>query len=179
MTAKKSASTPATPTQRKPRARKSTPTAAPPPSAAPSGSSEASKPFYAYIGASELAVSRVRALTESARTRELPVAVRMLPVQLRALQEKLQSTIQEKATSRYAELAARGEEVVTGIRSQGATEQAEKAARATLAQAKGVGTTAQRAAKQTLAQAKGVRTSARKTVGAVAEAAMHAADKMS
>jgi hypothetical protein len=146
MTAKKTTTTPRT---RKP--------ASPPAATVP----ETTKPFYAYIGVSDLAIARVRTL---------PDTVKALPEQVRALQDR--------ATDRYTELAVRGEKLVSSIRNQGATEQAEKAARSTLAQARGLRTTAQRAAKQTFAQARGVRTSASKTVDATTTAAADAADKI-
>jgi hypothetical protein len=164
----------------KPRARKATAAAkpsAPTPPAAPvaePAAPESVKPLYAYIGAGDLALARVRALSDAARAGTLPEAVRTLPTQLRALQDSFQEQVHE----RYVELAARGEKVVSGIRTQGATEQAEKAARSTLAQVKGVRTTAERAAQQTLSQAKAARTTARKTVGAAVDAVVSAADKI-
>lgn len=145
----------------------------PPPAARPR-KPDTRTSFYASIGAGELAVERMRALTDAARDSLRPEAVRALRDRLRVLQGR----VQQRVNDEYAQLAARGEHVVAEFRTQPAAGQAQNAARTALAQAKEVRASAERAAKETFAQAKGVRTSARKTIGAVVDAANAPADKM-
>lgn len=134
---------------------------------------EATKPLLAYVGVSDLAVERLRSLPAryaattkelrgslTAQVRELPAAAK----ELLALPTLVQQQVvvgKDKALDRYTELAVRGEKLVSSIRRQGATVQAEQAVKNTVAQARGTTTTATKAARATLTQAKGTRTTAR------------------
>jgi hypothetical protein len=144
---------------------------------------EATKPLFAYVGASDLAVEALRALPAryvattkelrgslTAQVKELPAAAK----ELRTLPTLVQNQVvalQDKALVRYTELAVRGEKLVASIRRQSATQQAAKAVKTTVAQAKGTTTTATKAAKATLSSAKGTRTIAKNAAKATVSSA--------
>lgn len=175
------------------------------------------KPFYAYVGAGDLAAEKVRALpavytsaakarqetlqtqvkelrgaltaqvkelpatvkdlrgTVTAQVKDLPSLVKALPaqatkvpalassqakvlqVQLTALPTKVTDTVTttiaalgDQTAARYTELATRGAKLVGSIRQQGSTGQAKRAAKNTVAAAKGVRTSATKTAKATV-----------------------------
>ena len=117
--------------------------------------SEVRKPFYAYAGLVDLAVERAKTLPttvpaeltklqEQAKT--FPATLPALPAQVTAQVKALPTTVltlpatvktlQDSAIEFYGELAVRGEKVVSAIRKQPSTELVEKAAVATVRNAK-------------------------------------------
>lgn len=101
---------------------------------------EVRKPVLASIGAADLAVEQARSLPAlyaaelpklQARLDELSGAVKTLPVQARELRGEVEvrvAKVQEQAADVYAELAVRGERLVTSVRRQPAREAAFDAA---------------------------------------------------
>jgi hypothetical protein len=83
---------------------------------------EARKPLYAYVGAGDFAVQKIRKLPElytDVRT-NYATAVKDLPGSLRSTLHDLSG----RATELYSDFAQRGERVVTTIRRQPATQKA-------------------------------------------------------
>lgn len=137
---------------------------------------EVRKPLYAYVGAADLAVEKLRELP-SRYTAELKkrrgdaesiqTQVKDLPTTLQKQVKDLPQTVKsqlteisEKVNEVYEDLAGRGERLVTSVRKDPATQSAVEH-----------GKTAVR-------QAKGARTSARKAAGDVSKAAEDTANKV-
>jgi hypothetical protein len=116
------------------------------------------KPFYAYVGVADLAARKLRALPEAytAGVSESVDAVKTLPIVVRGQLAGLPA----KARDTYADLANRGQKLVTSVLNSAST-------RAAVDQVK----TAR-------SQVKGAATSVRRAAGATEKAAESAADKI-
>jgi hypothetical protein len=161
-------------------------------------------PVYALVGAGDLAVRKLREVSRDvhlpktdvktvrdqvqgqvetqvknvqAQVKTAQTQVRTAPAKTQALTDALNDALAH-ANTVYDDLAARGKNLVTRIRSQQATQDLEVAIDTTVTQAKGTTTTAKKAAKSTRTRAKGTRTSARKAADAAGRAAHDAADKV-
>jgi len=172
-------------------------------------------PLYAIAGAGDLAVEKLREVSEDVTTRfvalkdqpktvqselskvqtelakaqaelakrfeTLTAEAKTMPAQLRELPSAVQAsltTVLGQAEDRYDELAVRGKDLVTRIRSQQATDDFEAQARSTVSKAKATRTTARKAANSTSRSAKASATSARKTAKTASKAAGDAATKV-
>ncbi len=94
------------------------------------------KPLFAYVGALDLALAQAKDVPSdvtkgvskvSARLAEVPEQVRAIPASVKSLRGDVEDRVEkvtEKATDLYAQLAVRGERLVTSIRRQPATEAA-------------------------------------------------------
>lgn len=162
---------------------------------------------YAFVGAGDLVVERIRAVqverevgqlqtqvrtfptkAQAAATERLNAVVsdvRALPEQVRALPVQAQARVQAgvaaalgQANDTYADLAKRGERLVTRIRGQQSTQETVEAASNVVSRAKATTTTAKKAAKTTTASAKATRTTAQKTALAATKATTDAAKKV-
>jgi len=145
---------------------------------------EATTPVYAYIGATDLAIEKVREAGmkagESAKTRpdvtalladvqeaaakfvaQAQEAVTEAPTRARELAESLQES--------YEDLATRGEKLVDRIRNQKATKDLVDQAKSTVAMTEGVVTTAKKAVADVEASAKATLTTGRKEAVKLAE----------
>ncbi len=100
-------------------------------------------PLFAVVGATNLAVERVRDFDPKAfseKAQELPVTAAARALQLASLGQ-----------ARYDDLASRGKSVLDGIRSQASTEQLINQASNTVSRGKAAVTTARKAAEDTYA----------------------------
>ncbi|HET7388443.1 MAG TPA: hypothetical protein VFJ19_17455 [Nocardioidaceae bacterium] len=125
---------------------------------------DASRPFYAAVGAGDLAV-------EFARTRANDVQTRIARIDLDP------TALREQALSGYADLAARGKSLVARVRRQQASADLAEQAEKTTTKAKTTATQARKSARTTKSSAKATGTSARKTAGAASKATKDAASK--
>ena len=94
------------------------------------------KPAFAVAGLADLAIAQVKEVPAayaaevrkaSERLADVPNVVRTLPAQVKDLRAEVETRVakaQETATDLYAQLAVRGERLVTQIRRQPATEAA-------------------------------------------------------
>ena len=163
-------------------------------------------PLYVIAGAGDLAVEKFRAVSEDVTSRfakldqktvqteltelqtelakrfeALAADARTVPAKLRELPAVAQaslSTVLGQAEVTYEDLAARGEEIVTRIRSQKATEDLVTQAKTTVSKAKATRTTARKTADTATRNVKATATSARKTAKTATKAASAAADKV-
>jgi len=163
-------------------------------------------PFYAIAGAGDLAVEKVRAISEDVTARfakldqktlqtELTRAqtelnkrfdaivadARTAPAKLRELPKTAQAgftIVLGQAEETYEDLAGRGKDLVERIRHQQATEDLEASAKTTVSKVKATRTTAKKTAQNASRTAKAAATSARKTAKAAGKAAEGAADKI-
>jgi hypothetical protein len=162
---------------------------------------------YAVVGAGDLVVERIRAVqverevgqlqtqvrtfptkAQAAATerlnavisdvRALPEQVRVLPVQAQAHVQAGVAAALGQATDTFADLANRGERLVTRIRRQKSTQDTLEAASNVTTRAKATTTTAKKAAKATTASVKATRTTAQKTASAATKATTDAAKKI-
>jgi heparin binding hemagglutinin HbhA len=139
-------------------------------------------PFYAVVGATDLAVEKVRdARVRAMKTRE-EIATDLAPATVQARATKVADQVKEipgvalnqtlvvggKVAEGYDELAARGKSLVTRIRKQKATQDFVAQAETTVAQAKGAVTSARRAASDIERSAKATITTGRKEAAKVA-----------
>ena len=97
---------------------------------------ELRKPAFAVAGLADLALEQIKDVPgvyaaevqkASERLAEVPSVVRTLPDQVKDLRSEVEARVakaQEAATDLYAQLAIRGERVVTSIRRQPSTEAA-------------------------------------------------------
>jgi hypothetical protein len=132
---------------------------------------DARRGLYAYVGAADYAVEKIRSLPALQdqlieQVKGIQSQVRELPQTLRTSLTELQGKVNEtyvdvsgKVTGTYSELANRGEKVVTSIRKDPAT------------------TAAVDQAKTAKSQVKAARTSVRKAATEAGDAAESAADK--
>jgi hypothetical protein len=115
-----------------------------------------SKPLYAYVGAADLAVEKLRALPETyvqgvtsarnsaqAQVNQARGSVKTLPVTVR---EQL-TALPGKAKDTYSELVERGHKLVTTVQKSPNTQAALKQAKTARAQAKGATTSALKSVK--------------------------------
>lgn len=146
-----------------------------------------SKPLMAYVGATDLAVEKARAARVQAKARrsrlqadyapaKLQVQATELPNQAAKVVSGLATSAQElpvvalnlglelagQAQTRYDDLAARGEQLVTRVRTQQATKDLLAQAEATVALGKGALTTARNGAAEVERSAKALLTTGRK-----------------
>jgi hypothetical protein len=133
---------------------------------------EARKPLFAVVGVADLALAQAKevpglyaaeAKKVQARVADVPAQVKGIPAQAKTLRSEVEtrvSTATGKAVSLYAELAVRGERLVTAIRRQPATE-------AAIAEGK-----------EAVRRAEGAATAARKSANAGEKAVEDAADKL-
>jgi len=106
---------------------------------------EARKPLYAYVGASDFAVQKLRKLPElysGART-NYATAVKELPSSLRSTLNDLSG----RATELYSDFAQRGEKLVTTIRRQPTAEKAAAEAKTAVRQTRTAASHATRSAR--------------------------------
>jgi hypothetical protein len=101
---------------------------------------EARKPLFAVVGVADYAIEQVRTVSAELPTRyaaeaqkaqeklaEVPTVVKTLPEQVQTFRNELETRVAkatEQANDFYAQLAVRGERLVTSIRRQPATEAA-------------------------------------------------------
>jgi hypothetical protein len=126
---------------------------------------DARRGLYAYVGAADYAVEKIRALPsyQYQVVAEIRTQVKDLQSQVRELPQTLRTSLtdlQGKVTGTYSEFANRGEKLVTNIRKDPAT------------------TTAVDQAKTAKSQVKAARTSVRKAAVEAAEATDSASDKI-
>ncbi|ONH30236.1 hypothetical protein BL253_15095 [Pseudofrankia asymbiotica] len=120
--------------------------------------SEVRKPLYAYVGAADLAVEKLRALPATAsrlsdRVGELTVEAAKVPTQVGTTVRGLPETVgaqlsglQGRAAQLYNAWIDRGEKRVTEIRRSPATEEAVTRTRTAVSRTKAASTSARRAA---------------------------------
>ncbi len=160
-------------------------------------------PLFAVVGAGDLVVERIRHTAASVDIDDLKADLKDLrdgKVDWRELPEHAQASAQQVlaqalgiAVDTYSGLVERGEQLVTRVRNQQATQDVVAQAKTTTAQAKGATTTAKKQAKTasgtakrttkkatraTAPRAKATTTSARKTATAAKRAASDAAGKI-
>lgn len=141
-----------------------------------------SKPVYAFAGAGDLAVEKLRELSGRltalygvrVEPKDVQEAVRELPDQAQSVVSLVVAT----AADVYGDLAERGETVVNRIRRQKSTAELRNQAQSTVRRAKATKTTATKGATATRRAAKGTATSATKTAQSAGRAASDAADKI-
>jgi hypothetical protein len=97
---------------------------------------EARKPLFAAVGVADLALEQAKELPgfyaaeakkAQERLAEVPTAVKTLPGQVKVLRNEVETRVAklgEQANDFYAQLAVRGQRLVTSIRRQPATEAA-------------------------------------------------------
>jgi heparin binding hemagglutinin HbhA len=164
------------------------------------------RPLYAIAGAGDLAVAKLRELSDdvtnriatldqealqarlakrqaelSERFEAFAADARTLPAKLRELPAFAQAgltTALGQAEETYEELAGRGQKLVTRIRHQQATEDLVVQARTTVTKAKAARTTARKTADTASRSLKATTTSARKTAKNASKAAGDAATKI-
>jgi heparin binding hemagglutinin HbhA len=138
-------------------------------------------PFFAVVGATDLAVEKVRdARVRAMKTRD-EIATDLAPATVQARATKVADSVKEipavalnqtlvvggKVAEGYDELAARGKTLVTRVRNQKATQDLVAQAEVTVAQAKGAVTSARRAAADIERSAKATITTGRKEAAKV------------
>jgi hypothetical protein len=113
---------------------------------------EARKPLFAFVGVADLAIEQAKELPSlyvaeakkaQGRLAEVPAAVKTLPEQAQNRVAKLT----EHATDLYAQLAVRGERLVTSIRRQPSTEAAIAEGKEAVRKAEATATAARKSAK--------------------------------
>lgn len=163
-------------------------------------------PLYVIAGAGDLAVEKFRAVSDDVTSRfatldqktvqaeltkrqadltkrfeALAADAKTVPAKLRELPTVAQSgltTVIGQAEETYDELAERGKEIVTRIRSQKATDDLVTQAKTTVSKAKATRTTARKTADTASRNVKATGTSARKTAKTATKAAADAAAKV-
>jgi hypothetical protein len=163
-------------------------------------------PLYVIAGAGDLAVEKFRAVSEDVTARfakldqktlqteltkrqteltkrleALVADAKTAPAKLRELPAVAQAgftTVLGQAEETYEDLAGRGKDLVTRIRSQKATEDLVSQAKTTVSKAKATRTTARKTAQTTTRNVKATTTSARKTAKSASKAASDAAAKV-
>ena len=145
---------------------------------------DATRPFYAVVGAGDLAVeyARTAATDVQARISKVDIEPKALRDQARTIVVTRVEELTEEANSAYGDLASRGKSLVNRIRKQQATKDTKTAANTTVAKAKTTKTQTANSAKKTAGTAKSnvksTTTSAKKTAAAGTDAATSAADKV-
>ena len=152
--------------------------------------SEATRPIYAYVGVTDLAVEAVRGSVTDVQKRLNEVqtrvsdfdfepkalrqqAVTLVNARVEAIANQAQARrvaiearvaeLQDRAQGTYTDLVQRGETLVERIRKQESTQSAKKNAKTTKAKAKTTGTQAGKGAKKTAGTAKSSAKSAART----------------
>jgi hypothetical protein len=141
-----------------------------------------STPFFAAVGATDLAVEKVRHARVRADKARAEISADLAPANVQARATKVADQVKEipalvinetmvvggKVAEGYDELAARGKSLVTRIRNQKATKDFVAQADVTVAQAKGAVTTARKAAADIERSAKATITTSRREAAKVA-----------
>jgi hypothetical protein len=141
-------------------------------------------PFFAAVGATDLAVAKVREAGLRAEKVRTVLAADLAPAKVQARATLVAEQVREipavalnqtlvvggKVAEGYDELAERGKQLVTRIRNQKATQDLVVQAETTVAQAKGAVTTARKAAADVERSAKATLTTGRKQAAKVASA---------
>ena len=139
-------------------------------------------PFFAAVGATDLAVEKVREARLRADKARAELSADLAPAKVQARATTIADQVKEipavvlnetlviggKVAEGYDELAARGHKLVTRLRSQKATQDLVAQAETTVAQAKGAVTTARKAAADVERSAKATLTTGRKEAAKVA-----------
>ena len=139
-------------------------------------------PFFAAVGATDLAVEKVRHARVRADKARVELSADLAPANVQARATKVADQVKEipaivinetmvvsgKVAEGYDELAARGKSLVTRIRNQQATKDLVAQADVTVAQAKGAVTTARKAAADIERSAKATITTGRREAAKVA-----------
>ena len=139
-------------------------------------------PFFAAVGATDLAVEKVREARLRADRARAELSADLAPAKVQARATTLADQVKEipavvlnetlviggKVAEGYDELAARGHQLVTRIRNQKATQDLVAQAGTTVAQAKGAVTTARKAVTDVERSAKATLTTGRKEAAKVA-----------
>ncbi|GAA4411126.1 hypothetical protein GCM10023168_31590 [Fodinibacter luteus] len=132
-------------------------------------------PFYAAVGATDLAVEKVREARVRAEKVRVEISADLAPAKVQARATTIADQVKEipavvinetmvvggKVVEGYDELAVRGKKLVTRIRNQKATKDFVAQAETTVAQAKGAVTTARKATADIERSAKATITTAR------------------
>lgn len=128
-------------------------------------------PVYAVVGATDLAVEKVRA----ARSRAVAAGAELADLDVAKVAEQVPARARTatrdlagKAQSSYDALVTRGEELVKRLREQKATTDLVASANTTLSRSKGAVTTARNAAAETQRAAKATLTTGRNQTGKLA-----------
>jgi hypothetical protein len=149
----------------------------------------ATRPFYAAVGAGDLAVALARTAANDVQTRLAKVDLQPQTLQKEALAlptrveslvntylAELNETV-ETINAQYVDLALRGKHLVTRIRRQQATQDAVAETKKTVSKAKTTRTQAKKATSTATSSAKATGTSARKAASAASKATSDAASK--
>jgi CCR4-NOT transcriptional regulation complex NOT5 subunit len=159
---------------------------------------DATRPFYAVVGVTDIAVefARSAATDVQARFANVELEPKALRDQAQALPAKVESYVSEtvaELNESYDDLAVRGKNLVTRIRKQQATQDATAAGKTTVAKAKTTRTQTAKSASNAAASAttaakksagtakrnvKATSTSAKKAASATTEATGDAASKV-
>lgn len=127
---------------------------------------EARKPLFAFVGAADLAIEQAKEVPNlyvaeakkvqarfadvPAQVKTIPAQVKTLPAQVKGFRSEFGTRVEkatEKATDFYAQLAVRGERLVTSIRRQPATEAAIAEGKAAVRKAEAAATAAKKSVK--------------------------------
>ena len=120
---------------------------------------EARKPLFAAVGVFDLAIEQAKELPVAyaaeakkvqERLAEVPTVVKTLPEQAQTIRGEVETRVAkltEQATDLYAQLAVRGERLVTSIRRQPATEAAIVEGKEAVRKAEAAATAAKKSAK--------------------------------
>ena len=139
-------------------------------------------PFFAAVGATDLAVEKVREARVRAEKARAELSADLAPAKVQARATTLADQVKEipavvlnetlviggKVAEGYGELATRGHKLVTRVRNQKATKDLVAQAETTVAQAKGAVTTARKATADIERSAKATITTARHEAAKVA-----------
>jgi heparin binding hemagglutinin HbhA len=136
-------------------------------------------PFYAVVGATDLAVERVRAAARGAGQAQHVLSdfdpkTAAQEVPMRAVAVAL--TVASKAEAQYEELAQRGKGLYERVRTQQSTQDLLNQAGSTLSRTRGAVTTARKAADDTATAVRGTLGVSRREAGAVVRAGGSAAE---
>ena len=149
----------------------------------------AARPFYAAVGAGDLAVALARTAATDVQTRLAKVDLQpeTLQKEAKALPTRVESLVNgylaelngtvESLNQQYVDLALRGKHLVTRIRGQKSTQDAVAETKKTVSKAKTTSTQSKKAASTAKRSAKATGTSARKAASATATATGNAAEK--
>jgi heparin binding hemagglutinin HbhA len=160
-------------------------------------------PLYALVGASDLAVEKLRNVSNELQFLVADVDPKTVPAKVQAatsarvgavtadmrarssdakdfptMAQNLVFEILSQAVATYGEMAERGKELVIRVRSQRDTEVLKTQTKATVSKAKATATTAKKSAAATRKSAKSTATSARKTSESAKKATKSAAEKI-
>jgi hypothetical protein len=134
-----------------------------------------SRPVYAVVGATDLAVGAVRSVQQRAATARVELDLKSLPttLQVRAQQAPTAALTKAleaagRAEETYDDLSARGKKLIDRIAGQAATKELLNQSKLTISRGKAVVTTVRRGSKDTQVAAKAAVTTARRETAEVA-----------